>query len=261
MERTFLLGVGAQKAGTTWLYRALSASPKVNFGSQKEYHIWDALYSDLFADLRLSREKQAARNKEHFGYLMQTQPGYYASYFNRILNSGAELTGDITPAYSILTEEDFRRVRKQLDAIDARLSIVFLMRDPFERCWSAIRMMKLAENITETDEDMLLGRYDQIDFILRTRYDRTVRNLRSVFSETELYFGLYETMLYESELQRMSDFLGTSINRAAINERPNVSPKIQPISSQTREAVQGFYSEVYEFCCKEFPESRIHWLQ
>ena len=261
MERTFLLGVGAQKAGTTWLYNALSASPKVNFGIQKEYHIWNALYSDLFTDLRLSREKHAAGIKEDVCYLMQSQAGYYASYFNRILNSGTQLTGDITPAYSILAEEDFRCVRKQLDGIDARLRIVFLMRDPFERCWSAIRMYKRLGNITDSDEEMLLERYAHSDFVLRTRYDCTVRNLRSVFCETELYFGLYETMLFESELQRMSDFLGTSINRAAINERHNASPKLQTISPQTKAAMLCFYSEVYEFCFNEFPESRTHWLQ
>lgn len=261
MEKTFLLGVGAQKAGTTWLCRALSASPRVNFGGRKEYHIWDAIYSDLFADLRLRREKEAASNKAHTGYLLQSQPGYYASFFNSILSSGTALTGDITPSYSILSAEDFRSVRKQLENIDARLRVVFLMRDPFERCWSAIRMMKRTENITEPDEEILLGRYEKIDFILRTRYDRTIRNLRSVFSETELYFGLYETMFYERELQRMSDFLGTSINSAAVNERHNFSPKFEQVSSQTKEVVQRFYSDVYEFCFKEFPDSRTHWLQ
>ena len=43
--RTFLLGVGAQKAGTTWLHKYLTASPQMVRGYRKEYHVFDS--SDL----------------------------------------------------------------------------------------------------------------------------------------------------------------------------------------------------------------------
>lgn len=45
----FLLGVGTQKSGTSWLYTQLQKSPETNMGLLKEYHIWDALFIDHFS--------------------------------------------------------------------------------------------------------------------------------------------------------------------------------------------------------------------
>lgn len=42
--KTFLLGVGCQKDGTTWVHDYLSTHRKVDMGFEKEYHIIDALH-------------------------------------------------------------------------------------------------------------------------------------------------------------------------------------------------------------------------
>ena len=41
--KTFILGVGAQKCGTTWLYEQLKADKVVNMGFRKEYHVLDSI--------------------------------------------------------------------------------------------------------------------------------------------------------------------------------------------------------------------------
>ncbi|WP_237063449.1 sulfotransferase domain-containing protein [Microbulbifer zhoushanensis] len=101
------LCIGAQKAGTTWLYEKLSAHPKVNFPGRKEVHFWDLhydkgtdWYSDLYAGL----------------------PG--------------PARGDITPAYAILPRRMIRRVR----GFSGELPIIFIMRNPIERAWSLALM-------------------------------------------------------------------------------------------------------------------------
>ena len=43
MTGTFLLGLGAQKAGTAWMHRYLESSPQCDPGFRKEYHVWDAV--------------------------------------------------------------------------------------------------------------------------------------------------------------------------------------------------------------------------
>ena len=43
MEKQFILGVGCQKGGTTWIYDQLSKLEQVNFGFKKEYHVFDTL--------------------------------------------------------------------------------------------------------------------------------------------------------------------------------------------------------------------------
>ena len=45
--RTFVLGVGAQKAGTTWLHSYIASNATAHMGFTKEYHIWDAVHSPL----------------------------------------------------------------------------------------------------------------------------------------------------------------------------------------------------------------------
>ena len=42
-KNTFVLGLGFQKCGTSWLYRYLQQSEKFDGGELKEYHIWDAI--------------------------------------------------------------------------------------------------------------------------------------------------------------------------------------------------------------------------
>ena len=46
MEKQFILGVGCQKGGTTWIYDQLNKIEKVDFGFKKEYHLFDTLYID-----------------------------------------------------------------------------------------------------------------------------------------------------------------------------------------------------------------------
>jgi Sulfotransferase family len=260
LSRTFLLGVGAQKAGTTWLHEALSGLETVNFGAMKEYHVWDAVLSPEFKRFLLPKDVLSERlTGAGIRFLMQNEPGYYAEYFNCILESGHTLTGDITPSYAALSDTELSHVRDCLGAINARLRVVFLMRDPVERCWSAARMEKRNKDIRDPDEAVLREVYQSQPHVLRTRYDRTVRNLRAVFSAEELYFGLYETMHSDVELQRLSDFLGVSIDPQSTAVRYNAGPKTEQISSETRAMVQTFYRDVYEYCWQEFPATRRLW--
>ena len=49
MKKTFLLGIGAQKAGTTWLYQYLSEHPNCDFTLGKEYHALNWFYAPATA--------------------------------------------------------------------------------------------------------------------------------------------------------------------------------------------------------------------
>jgi hypothetical protein len=263
MNRTFLLGVGAQKAGTTWLHRTVSSSEQANFGIKKGYHIWDAISSDLFSKFLVTDTMLSdGLNNAVIRYKMQNIPGYYSSYFNGLLSGNCTISGDVTPSYAALSSEDWVRVRTELKLINARLCIVFLMRDPFERCWSSVRMEKRKNNkLTVSDDLLLLETYSSPQFVARTRYDHTVNNLRTVFSENELYFGIYETMYKKNELQRLSDFLGICLPEDAVNQLYNASPKKESVSLDTANKVRNYYSEVYDFCKNEFTDCRSSWSQ
>lgn len=103
--------IGAQKAGTTWLHRQLSGHPDVWFeNSRKEFHYWDRF--------------------ERGG----TTEGI-DSYVKRF---GAEnvVSGDITPSYATLLPTTIA----QIAATNPKLKLIFILRDPVLRAWSAARM-------------------------------------------------------------------------------------------------------------------------
>ena len=43
-QKTFLIGLGAQKAGTSWLWDYIDAASGTDMGPVKEYHVLDALF-------------------------------------------------------------------------------------------------------------------------------------------------------------------------------------------------------------------------
>ena len=66
--KTFLLGVGAQKCGTTWVSEYLRKADHSDFGLLKEYHVWDVMSDPIFARYRPSLARQAlVRTKQTLG--------------------------------------------------------------------------------------------------------------------------------------------------------------------------------------------------
>lgn len=113
------LGIGAQKAGTSWLHANLAQHPRVRFPGGKELHFWD---------------------REHARGM-----AWYRTCF-----SGAApgvLQGDITPAYAILSAELVAEIAREFPG----LRLYLLLRDPVERAWSSARMA-LARAEMEPDE-------------------------------------------------------------------------------------------------------------
>ena len=51
-----------QKGGTTWIYDQLSKLEQVDFGFQKEYHVFDTLYIEYEKRFREQETKLLVRN-------------------------------------------------------------------------------------------------------------------------------------------------------------------------------------------------------
>jgi hypothetical protein len=110
MHTVDFLGIGAQKCGTTWLFRQMSRHPQVAFPCGKEFHYWDHA-SDPDVEAWVSALQPATR---------QTPDGRPI------------VTGEITPAYAMLHPGPIRAIRDRCP--DVRLFIA--LRNPVERAWS-----------------------------------------------------------------------------------------------------------------------------
>ena len=137
-QKTFLLGVGCQKGGTTWLHSQLESYENVDLGFCKEYHFFDTYYlkSEFARKQRwlillkdqLSKKPQKLPNKSILRRLLfaQDENSYY-QYFNNLWSSDDKISivGDITPSYNALKAEHFSVIKKKLEDLGFTVKIIF----------------------------------------------------------------------------------------------------------------------------------------
>ena len=231
----FLLGVGAQKAGTSWLHQQLQARVDTDFGVLKEYHVHDARTVPALARFRriemsLSRPRSWIQPRSWMRQLFISQPGLYYDYFAWLLrrprrNGGhVSLTGDITPSYAALSADTLQVIQTSFQQRGIAVKPVFLMRDPIERLISSQRMKqrKLGQRDAASEIAALRRRMRKAPG-LRSGYGRTLNNLRESFGLEHCYLGLYETLFQRESYAELCRFLSLPYSEPAWHQRVNVS--------------------------------------
>ena len=269
--KTFLLGAGCQKGGTTWLFRYLKESPQYVRGYMKEYHVFDAL--DLESE-QLTRNRimskaekalAAARQGEPVQawvlhrMSMYANPELYYDYFSGLLKTRPEgrVTADMTPDYGMLHVDRFRQIRAGFAARGVRTVSVFLMRDPVERIWSHIRMQaqRFPTMFDQPLPDALRDRHANPNYAMRTRYDQTIAALDAAFESDELYYGFYENLFTEARMREICSFVGIDFIRPEFDRRRNASEQpTDPIPEDTRRVVATHFGGVYDAVAARFPD-------
>ena len=265
--KTFLLGVGCQKGGTTWLQAYLAAAPECDPGFGLEYTIFDSLdvpehtvvRGKIFERARASLEAVEAgtptRPNDLLRLAMMADTRVYYDYFADLLRRpGISLAMDITPNYALLPEARLREIRAELGQRGARPAAVFVMRDPVERVWSQVRMHKQrgARANPTPDHVLVERRYAKSTTELRTRYEATVRRLDDVFGE-DVHYVFYEQLFAEAPLRSLSDFLGIAYRPTDVSRRLNVSPKeAEALPDETVRQVAQHFRSTYEFVADRF---------
>ena len=284
--KTFLLGVGCQKGGTTWLYQYLSAHPECDFGFCKEYHVFDALWirqaktkkftADALASLAKAARARADKppNKraaaddrldkalEYVSFYVD--PQNYAKYFDKLHRSSVpvNLVGDISPSYNGLTGQRFKKIRTLLERRGFEVKVIFLMRDPVERIYSATRM-RIRDQQGKPEKEakdpiaFFNKRFAWRDVEMRTRYEKTIAALDQAFAPENVLYGFYETLFTEIEVQRITDFLGIARRTADFDAHVNVSPRAADLDADSIAKVREYYDATYRACMDRFGEAQI----
>jgi sulfotransferase family protein len=159
---TAFICIGAQKAGTTWLYEVLRGHEEIGLPPIKEVHYFDNLFLNEkhYANRvrALTRASQKYLNKllqtgidPHFakGHALaearrfQDLVDFFAirsddDYLRYLMKyaMGKSAYGEITPSYALLPREGFSRIHQLIPNV----KIIYIMRDPVSRCWSQIKM-------------------------------------------------------------------------------------------------------------------------
>ncbi|MBX9459239.1 MAG: sulfotransferase [Rhizobium sp.] len=150
------IGIGAQKAGTTWLYDMLAQNPSIWLPPLKEVHFFDYLDAPPARRLkraahiekvagRLERGKldkgsegdgaaKAAHLRSLVGDHLLTQD-WYGSIFD-YPDAKGRVTGEITPAYLELDEKGMATLSDMLP----KTRFVLIIREPAARTMSQLKM-------------------------------------------------------------------------------------------------------------------------
>lgn len=269
-KKTFILGLGAQKTGSSWLHRQLANYPHARVGLMKEYHVWDAIgvpsYRDFLGRDTFSRDPAQKTLRTR----LQADPEAYFNHFAELLaRDGVTLTCDLTPGYAALPAEVLARIRDGFGRRGIAVKAVFHMRDPFERCWSVVRMARRnaaseggLKNRAKgfVPEALHLALNDRKPrFQHATNYAATLQALSRAFASEDVYVGIYETMFTPKQLESLGAFLGVTFATGAEGQRANATRKSAEIPLWLRRRVVQHYAHVYDYCAQHYPETRDLW--
>lgn len=259
--KSMVLGFGAQKAGSSWLYNRLARSPEICAARLKEWHFFDCwLRPDLTKDVARIMDAQ----EEH---VRQTRPdgpraaalaarraalsapeAYLDFFAARIRKRKAML--DISPDYALLEVADMENVAAYFNAAGVRLLPVFIMRDPVERLFSYSRALADARGANPVQVFRKALKSPLV--MARSRYETTLAALWSAFSRERVVTGFYETLAGdETALAALAEQLGLAPPPEAPPKRVNPSPEAhlpEDIAAEARERL----AETYAFITEEF---------
>ena len=210
MNHPNFLCIGAQKAGTTWLQKALEHHPDV-YLPRKEIHFFDrdpsypspSFLAESNPVRRFLNKDNRTRNVQIIRALLKsalTLNGERFRFFTRFFltiddqwyadlfatRHPYKVKGDITPSYSILTKADVRKIRD----INPAMKIVFIMRNPVYRDWSACRY-NVSRHGHVVDS---LAYFDREEMMLRGNYLRTIDNYSAFFPDGQILYCFYDEL-------------------------------------------------------------------
>ena len=110
------IGIGVQKAGTSWLAEALNEHPEIYIHPKKEAHYFN--------------KGKFYINKFHYEWTFK--------------NKNEKIVGDITPAY--IYEEN---VAEKIHKYNPDVKMIIILRDPTDRCLSQYKMEMTRGTIEE----------------------------------------------------------------------------------------------------------------
>lgn len=259
MERIFVLGTGAQKAGTTWLHHYLSQQSFSDFGFRKEYHVFDADEGVELGFYRRARKSAiAALSRDNPGEkganairrmdFILNKDSYFDYFSSRFLSSNVYLTGDITPSYALVGADKYSMIDDEFARRNIRVRPIFLMRDPVYRLQSMVRMNLRGSSSKPTKEQEIAKMkrfFRRPGAIGRGSYPETLRNLFSAFGRDRVFVNLYETMFSDNLQHELSKFLGLKLEAPPLGEEKNVSKTDNSLTLDEYEHFRSMMPEVY----------------
>ena len=269
------VGVGAQKAGTTWLFDQLDRRSDIYSPPEKEVHYFDYVHLETkwlsrtrdrvlrdyaatspqeVRDFAQGRRIEDERTRAALLFsLGKVDDAWYTQVLS---NENGAWSIDITPAYALLPEDGYRHMR----SLASEFRCFFVMRNPVDRSLSQLRFshrpdvrekMGLAPmKLSELSVDEIKAKLQSPGFEARSNYIETIRRLKACLSADEVSFVFYEDLVRDPvsfvgnilSLLEISPSGESEIDRSAVNPSPG---------TDLDESIRPFLRERYRDMVRE----------
>jgi len=265
--------IGAQKAGTTWLFSMLKQQPRVAFAMQKEIHYFDHLCEadfDKIKRLNFIRDKNSGgvnskrqRFRDYMDYVLDPEIAYTDEWYRNIflkkpstqrrLRSGMKLVFvEASPSYMAMPEEGIAHMARLLPDIEP----ILIVRDPVKRMVSGTTMqLARTKNALPDGDDDVIAYIDE-EQVSRGGYARAIplfkRHFRGLHIIPFLDIAEHpEKVLHDIEVKYELD----EILYDALDEKNNSKSGKVALSQPVREHIEAVCAPEYDFLRDEFGEA------
>ena len=269
------LCIGAQKAGTGWLYEQLRSHPDFWMPPLKELHYFDRLGRARTLPARKKRDRLevahgSARDQRDTQFLeaMKTLCAQseidlpiYAALF---APKASLISGDITPGYSTLQDDIIERIT----AYFPKLKIIFIARDPVERAWSQLSMWVrngLIDRPDLNDADMVTRTLERPEVMARSYPSKIVARWRRRVRPDLFQVYFFDDLKGNPAALRRAiiQFLGGDPNKRSGNLSPDHNTKARkeklPLTESIRSSLAQFFKEELAVCATELGGAAAQW--
>ena len=258
------LCVGAQKGGTSWLFHQLTLHPDFWMPPVKEVHYFDSMS-------RVERKNPPRCKDERDQWFMARLVELSAlpyidldTYSELFAAKKKLLSGDITPAYSMLNDELIERIAGYFP----NLKVIFLARDPVDRAWSQLSMGVRLGNIPafdSTDPAEVLRNLLSPGVFFRSYPSKSVKRWRR-YVHPDLFRIYFFDDLKENpvEMRRsILSFLGADPGKPSGSLKADYNgqggKEKLPLTDKVRACVAQFFEHELKACAVELGGRAKSW--
>ena len=247
------LCIGAQKAGTSWLHRNLRPHPQLWLPPVKELHYFDSLWKlhpsipDVWSRRWSRRAGRLLRRLKRRHLVADVESRWLLRYlffprndrwYGSLFPDDPDLVvGEVTPTYAMLDAD----VVAHIATLMPRAKIIYILRNPVERSWSATAMKLenwFGTHIDRASDDEICSILSHQRIFQRADYLKHIDLWKQHFGKDNLFIGFYDDLLADPAafLCRVFNFLGVESSDEQVP--PNVR---KPVDTRSYKAIPERY--------------------
>ena len=243
------LGIGAQKAATTWLHSTLAQSHNVYVPPVKELHYFDRIDRDIYPSGLGKQDRKGAASEGQTGltaykksngrirrnvqrvadHIVKGEISSVHFYYKFLLKSRSDdwyanlypsakpVRGEITPEYALLSDQMIQRVTGRFP----NLKVIYMIRNPIERAWSGYRYTLTRKALSDTDIEGGLAFLDKEAASYHWRYHENAQRWHRHLAKGHLFIGFYDAVSEQPNalISDIESFLGCAIAAPDLEKR------------------------------------------